>query len=131
MVVADAFVDGGDDAGGADGVDVAGLDDLEAAVAVVVVVREAGERGADAGVDVGVVAQQAFLVRVVEVGAVVDGGLLGGAAAEDLGPPGVEVRVEVDDRDGACVGGELAGCMGGVKGEVYRRLGSCCAAGAG
>ena len=85
----------------AEGVDVARLDAREAAVAVVVVVREAGEGGADAGVDVGVVGEEALLGGVVEVGAVVDGGLAGRGAAEDLGPPGVEVGVEVDDADGA------------------------------
>ena len=38
---------------------------------------------------------------VVEICAVVDGSLFGGGAAEDFGAPGVEVRVEVDDADGA------------------------------
>jgi len=78
-----------DDALGADGVDDARLDDLEAAVAVVVVVAEAGERGADADVDVGVVGEEAFFVRVVEVRAVVDGGLFAGGTAEDFRAPGV------------------------------------------
>lgn len=50
-----------DDACGAYGVDLAGLDDLKAAVAVVVVVGEAAECGTDAGVDIGVVAKEAFL----------------------------------------------------------------------
>ena len=48
-----------------------------------------------------VVRQQPFPVRVVEVRAVVDGGLGRRGPAEDFGPPGVEVRVEVDDADGA------------------------------
>ena len=73
----------------ADGVDLAGLDDLEAAVSVVGVVAETGEGGADAGVDVAVVGEQAFGVRVVEVRAVVDGRLVGGRAAEDGRFPGV------------------------------------------
>ena len=98
---ADAVADGLDDAGGADAVDVARLDPGEAAVAVVVVVAEAGERGADAGVDAAVVGQQALLRRVVEVRAVVDGGLLAGRAAKYLRLPRVEVRVKVDDGDGA------------------------------
>ena len=34
-----------------------------------------------------------------EVSAVVDAGLLGGCTPEDLRLPGVQVRVEVDDRD--------------------------------
>lgn len=50
--------------------------------------------------DVGVVAQQALLGGVVEVRPVVDAGHLGGRAAEHLGPPRVQVAVEVDDRDG-------------------------------
>ena len=84
-----------DDAFGAQRVDFAGFDDGEADVAVVVVVGEAGEGGPDAGVDVGVVAEEAFVGGVVEVGAVVYGGLEGGGAAEDFGLPGVEVGVEV------------------------------------
>ena len=99
--MSDALVDLLDDARGADLVDFARLDDLEAAVAVVFVVTESGERRADAGVDVGVVAHEAFLCGVVEVGAVVDAGLFGGGAAEDFGSPGVQVGVEVDDCDWA------------------------------
>ena len=101
VLVSDALVDLLDDTRGADFVDFARLDDLEAAVAVVLVVGETGQSGADAGVDVGVVAHQAFLCGVVEVCAVVDAGLFGRSAAEDLGSPGVEVGVEVDDGDGA------------------------------
>ena len=42
--------------------------------------------------DVGVIGQEALLVRVIEVSAVVDGGLFGRSAAEDLGTPGVARR---------------------------------------
>ena len=35
----------------------------------------------------------------VEVGAMVDGGLLGGSATEDFWLPGVEMGVEMDDRN--------------------------------
>ena len=98
---ADTVADLLDDACRADGVDGAGFDDLEAAVAVVGVVGGAGEGGADARVDVGVIGEEALFVGVVEVGAVVDGGLVGWGAAEDFGAPGVEVGVEVDDGDGA------------------------------
>lgn len=52
---ADSVSDLLDYPGRADGVDLARFGDLEAAVAVVVVVRQAGQRGADAGVDVAVV----------------------------------------------------------------------------
>ncbi len=90
-----------DDAVGADLVDLARLDNLKPAVPVVLVVARPAQRGADAGVDVGVVAQQALLGRVVEVRPVVDAGDLRGRAAEDLGAPRVQVAVEVDDRDGA------------------------------
>jgi hypothetical protein len=58
------------DALSADGIDLAGLDSFEAAVAIVVVVAEPGEGGADAGVNVGVVSEKAFLGGVVEVRAV-------------------------------------------------------------
>lgn len=76
-----------DNAIGSDGVDLARLNDLEAAVAIVLVVRGAAERRANAGVDVGVVAKETLHCGVVEVGAVVDAGDLGWGAAKDLGTP--------------------------------------------
>lgn len=56
VLVANTFVDSLDDALRADGVNLTGFDDLEADVAVVVVVGETGEGGTDTGVDGGVVA---------------------------------------------------------------------------
>lgn len=88
-----------DDSVNADGVNLTGLNDLEATVAIIVVIRGSTQRCPDAGVDVRVVLQQALLGGVVEVGAVVDAGDLRRRATKDLGPPGVEVGVEVDDRD--------------------------------
>ena len=38
---------------------------------------------------------------VVEIGAVIDGGLLGRGTAEDFRSPGVEVRVEVNNANGS------------------------------
>lgn len=76
-----------DDAIGTDGVDLPRLHNLKAAVAVVVVVTGTREGGADTSVDVGVVAEQTLLGSMVEVGAVVDRGDLGGRAAKDLGLP--------------------------------------------
>jgi len=38
---------------------------------------------------------------VVEICAVINAGYFAGRAAEDLGLPGVEMRVEMDDRDGS------------------------------
>ena len=73
-------------------VDFACLDNLKAAVAVVFVVGRARQRGPDAGVDVGVVGEQAFLCGVEEVGAVVYAGLFRGGAAEDFGTPCVACR---------------------------------------
>jgi len=83
----DAVPDLLDDAVGADGVDLAGLDDLKAAVPVVLVVARPAQRRADPGVDVRVVPEQALLRGVVEVRPVVDAGHLGRRAAEHLGTP--------------------------------------------
>ena len=47
-----------------------------------------------------IIRQQSFPVRVVEVCAVVYGGLKRRGPAEDFGLPGVEMGVEVDDADG-------------------------------
>lgn len=51
--------------------------------------------------DVGVVPEETLLGGVVEVGAVVDAGDLGGGTAKDLGLPRVEMGVEVDHANGA------------------------------
>ena len=61
-----------DDTLSANGVDLAGFDDVETAVAIVVVVRQTGKRGTNARVNVGVVAEEAFLSGVVEVCSVCD-----------------------------------------------------------
>ena len=53
----DAVTDFLNDAGHADGVDFSCFYDFEAAIAVVVVVAQAAQGRADAGVDVGVVCQ--------------------------------------------------------------------------
>lgn len=122
------LLDAVDDAVDADGVDLSGLDAGEAAVAVVLVVGGPREGGADAGVDAAVVGQQALLRGPVEVGAVVDGGLLAGGAAEDLGLPRVEVGVEVDDRDGpvglvdAAQEGEGDGVVAAQRDDARERL---------
>ena len=58
--------------------------------------------------DIAIVGQQPLLMRVVEIRAVINGGLFGGRPAEDLGSPGVKVRVEVDDADRAVGGGDGA-----------------------
>lgn len=84
---ADSVSDLFDDAVHADGVDFAGFNDLEATVAVIVVVAEARECGADAGVDIGVIGQETLFVGVEKVRPVVDRGLEGGGTTEDFGTP--------------------------------------------
>ena len=61
-------------------------------------------------------------MRVVEVRAVVYRGLRGRGSAEDFGPPGVEVGVEVDDADGSVGfgdGAEEGQCDGVISAEGY------------
>lgn len=74
VLCADTVNDLLDDAVRANLVNLASLNDLEAAVSVVLVVTGSAERRADTSVDVGVVAQQSLLSGMVEVGAVVDAG---------------------------------------------------------
>lgn len=126
---ANAVEDALDDAVGADLVNLARLDDLEATVPVVLVVAGPAERRADAGVDVGVVGQEALLRCVVKVGAVVNRSGLRRGTPKHLGLPctaqrtvlvgrmehpfelgrwaggpeltGIQVAVKVNDGDGA------------------------------
>jgi len=87
----------------ADCVNLSCLRDLESAVPVVLIVAETGERGADAGVDVGVVGEETLFVGVVEVGAVVDGRLFSRGATEDFGSPSVSKNGQslvAESRDG-------------------------------
>lgn len=84
---ADPVDDSLDDTFCANGVDFAGFDNLETAVAVIVVITWATESGTDTSVDVGIVGEQAFLRSVVKVRAVVNGRDLGGRTAKYLGLP--------------------------------------------
>lgn len=72
-------------------VNLPGLNDLEATITIILVVRWSRQRRADAGVDVGVVGEETFLGGMEEVCAVVDAGLLARGASEYLGLPGVAV----------------------------------------
>lgn len=74
-------------------IDLARLDDLESTVAVVIIVAEAGQGGANARVNICIVGQKAFSVRMEEIGTVVDGGLLTWGATEDLGPPSIALKM--------------------------------------
>lgn len=89
-----------DNAINADSIDLTGLHDGEANVAIIVVIAKTRESRTDTGVDVGVVFQQAFHRCMVEVRAVVNAGDLAGRATEDLGLPSVKVGVEMDHSDG-------------------------------
>lgn len=77
------------------GVNLACFNDLEAAVAVVLVIGRTAESGTDTGVNVCVVGKKSFLGSVPEVSAVVDASLLARRAAEDLGLPGVAVKTQM------------------------------------
>lgn len=76
-----------DDAVHANGVNLAGLDNLKAAIPVILIVRGPAEGRADTSVNVGVVLEQTLLGGMVEIRAVVDARNLGGRAAKDLGAP--------------------------------------------
>lgn len=55
-----------------------------------------------------IVGDKTLLSCVVEVSTMVDGGLLGRTATEDLWFPGIKVRVEVKDSDWAICCGDAA-----------------------
>ena len=76
-----------DDAIHTDSVNFSGFNNLKAAVPIVIIVAKSGEGCAYTGVDVGVVCKEALFVRMVEVGTVIDRGLLCGSTSEDFGPP--------------------------------------------
>lgn len=94
-----AVVDLLDDARGADCVNLPGFYNLESDITIVVVVGQSTQRRTDTRVDVGVVLQETLHRGVVEVCSVVYAGDFARGAAEDLGLPCVEVRVEVDHSD--------------------------------
>ena len=82
-------------------IDLPRFDSREPTIPIILIVTQPAQGRADTSVDVGVVGQQPFLRSPVEVGAVVDRGLLAGCTTKDARLPRVEVRVEVDDADGA------------------------------
>lgn len=65
-----------DDACSADGINFTSLDDLEATVTIILIIRWTGEGRADTRVDIAIVSEEAFLGSVEEVCAVIDAGLL-------------------------------------------------------
>ena len=87
----DSIPDLPDDPVHADGVYLPGLDDLETAVAVILIVRWPGESGSDPGMYIRIVRQETFLARMIEIGTVIDTGLLGRCTPEDLGLPRITV----------------------------------------
>ncbi|KAH9864871.1 hypothetical protein IAQ61_008816 [Plenodomus lingam] len=87
LVGADSVLDLLDDTIGTDLVDLSSLNNLKTTVTIVFIVRWSRQRRADAGMDIGVIGQEAFLCSVVEVGAVVDCGLVTRSATKDLGFP--------------------------------------------
>ncbi len=66
-----------------------------------IIITQSTQCRSNASVDVCIVRQQALLVCVVKVSAVIDGGLLGRGTAEDFRSPGVEVRVEMNNTNWA------------------------------
>lgn len=72
-------------------VDLAGLDDLEATVAVILVITRPGKRRANPSMDVGVIGEQPLLRSMIEVGAMVNARLMRRRSTEDLGLPSVPV----------------------------------------
>lgn len=76
VLSANSVLDLLDDAIDANLVNLTCLDNLEAAVAIVLIVRWPRQGCTDSSMDVGVVGQKTFLSSVEEVGAMVDGCLL-------------------------------------------------------
>ena len=85
---------------GAYAVDGPRLDDLEAAIPVIVIVGRTGNGRADASMDVGIISQKAFGVCVVEISPVVDGCLFGRCSAKDLGSPSVAIESSIKGGQG-------------------------------
>lgn len=76
------------------------LHNLKPAVSVVIVIAHPTQRCSDPSVYVRIIRQQSLSIRVVEIRAVVDGGLRRRGSAEDFGLPSIEVRIEVYDANG-------------------------------
>jgi hypothetical protein len=74
-------------------VNLAGLDNLKAAISIVLIVTWARERGADARMDVGVVGKQALLGSMIKICAVIDASLLRGCASKNFWLPCVAVVI--------------------------------------
>lgn len=81
-----------DDTISTDLVNLSSLHDLEAAVAIILIVGGSRQCRANTGVDVGVIGKEALLRSMEEVRAVVDASLLARRATEDLRLPGVAKR---------------------------------------
>lgn len=88
----------------ANSVNVTGLNDLKANFLVVDVVTGATEGGTNTSVDRLALLDQTLLGSVVKVGTVVDGSNFGLSTAKDLGLPGIQMRVKMNNRHRAICG---------------------------
>jgi hypothetical protein len=82
-----------DDTVGPNLVNLACLNNFEAAISIVLVVTWARERCADTCVDVGVIGEQTLLGSMVEVCAVINAGLLRGCASKNLWLPCIATMI--------------------------------------
>lgn len=90
-----------DDTGGSNSINLSRFNNLKATVSIILIITGPAQSGANTSMDISVIGEQAFLCSVVEVSAMVDAGDFAGRATENFGLPGVEMGVEVDDRDRA------------------------------
>lgn len=100
VLVSDTIMDLLDDTLSTNSINLSSFGNLETAVPIVLVIRQPGERCANSGVDVGVVAKQALFRCMEKVCTVVDGGLLARCSAENLGAPCIEVGIKADEVSG-------------------------------
>jgi hypothetical protein len=94
------------------GINLSGLDDLEATVSVIFIITRTTQSGSDTGMDVSVISEQPLLRGMVKVCSMVDASYFARGASKYFWLPCIKMRIEVDDGDGT-----VCAVDGSQKGE--------------
>ena len=79
-----------------DRINFSSFNDFEPTISVILIIRRPGQGGSNSSMDIGVVFQQPFHCRMVEVGPVVDASNLAGRSSKDLGLPRITIQFQLD-----------------------------------
>jgi hypothetical protein len=87
----------------ADSVNFTSFNNFKSAITIILIIARPRQRGANAGMNVAIVGEQAFLRSVIEICTMIDTGLLGRSTSEYFWLPCITISCQKDsDYSGYC-----------------------------